>query len=214
MRKPVLFSPSSFTRFSPSRLLMKVNVLIGIAILAVIYLTCKNFKKATPTEEPLAAAAPVTPAPSGNILKVLGERPDSAGILQFSEPPPHVDVPWDKVTKPSTSRRAFMITGWWNPVTAFQPTDTTVYKYFKPKWLKFRDDQTFDILINNKVADTGNWAFDETKFILYLSCADPYFNNTWAVKERGFRMVLIGNTALNVTGIQVRLDNHGELPAN
>lgn len=192
---------------------MKVNILIGLALLAVIYLTCKNFQKVTPAE-PAVSAAPAAPAPTGRILKVFGEGTDSTNSIQFSEPPPHVDVHWEKVAKPSTSRRAFMITGWWNPVTAFQPTDTSVHRYFKPKWLKFREDQTFDILVKNKVTDTGHWAFDETNFILYLSCTDPYFNNTWAVKERGFRMVLVGNTRENITGIQVRLDNHGELPAN
>ncbi len=203
----------SFIHSSRNPLLMKVNILISIVLLAVIYLTCKNFQKVTPAED--TVTAPPTPAASnGRILKIFGEGADSTNVIQFSEPPPHVNVPWDKVAKPSTSRRAFMITGWWNPVTAFQPTDTTVHRYFKPKWLKFREDQTFDIIVQNKVVDTGHWAFDETKFILYLSCTDPYFNNTWAIKERGFRMVLIGNTELNITGIQVRLDNHGELPAN
>ncbi|MCC6279380.1 MAG: hypothetical protein IT262_02175 [Saprospiraceae bacterium] len=206
-------SKQPFTHFLLRPLLMKVNILISIVLLAVIYLTCKNFQKVTPAE-PAVTAAPTPDAPTGRALKVFGESSDSTDIIQFSEPPPHVDVPWEKIAKPSTSRRAFMSTGWWNPVGAIHPTDTTAQRHFKPKWLKFREDQTFDILIQNKVVDTGHWAFDETKFILYLSCNDPYFNNTWAIKERGFRMVLIGNTQENITGIQVRLDNRGELPAN
>jgi len=194
-------------------LLMKVNILIGIVLLAVVYMTCKNFKKTEATEAPVAAVA--TPAPSnGKVLKIMGEGADSTNRIQFSEPPPHVDVPWDKMPRPSTSRRAFMSSGYWNPVTAIQPTDTTIYKQFRPKWLKFKDDQTFDIIIKNKVMETGHWAFDEENFVLYLSCTDPYFNNSWNIKERGFRMILIGNTAINLTGIQVRLDMQNQLPAN
>lgn len=190
---------------------MKVNILIGIILLAVVYMTCKNFKKTQTAETPVAAVA--TPPPSnGKVLKIMGEGADSTNQLQFSEPPPHVNVPWDKMPRPSTSRRAFMSTGYWNPVTAIQPTDTTIYRQFRPKWLKFKDDQTFDIIIKNKVVDTGHWAFDEENFVLYLSCNDPYFNNSWNIKERGFRMILIGNTAINLTGIQVRLDMKGELP--
>lgn len=192
---------------------MKVNILIGIVLLAVIYLTCKNFQKSQTAEAPVAAT-PTPPPSNGRYLKIFGEDTDSTDQIQFSEPPPYVDVPWGKVTPPSTSRRAFMITGWWNPVTGISPTDSTIYRNYKPKWLKFREDQTFDILVQNKVVDTGHWAFDETKFILYLACNDPYFNNTWSIKERGFRMILIGNTDLNITGIQIRLDNHGELPSN
>lgn len=197
-------------------LLMKVNILLGILLMAVIYLTCKNFRKSESIESPVAETSTQSPPSNGRYLKIMGANEDTSagGQIQFSEPPPHVDVPWDKVQPPSTSRRAFMTTGWWNPMMALSPTDSTVHHYFQPKWLKFKDDQTFDILISNKVVDTGHWAFDETRFILYLSCKDPYFNNTWNIKERGFRMILLGNTDLNITGIQVRLDNHGALPSN
>jgi hypothetical protein len=193
---------------------MKVNILIGIVLLGVVYMTCKNFKKTQSSESSIATSTAVPPPSNGKVLKVMGEGADSTNQLQFSEPPPHVDVPWDKVRRPSTSRRAFMTTGFWNPTSAIQPTDTTVYHQFRPKWLKFRDDQTFDIIIKNKVVDSGHWAFDEDKFVLYLSCTDPYFNNSWNIKERGYRMILIGNTDINLTGIQVRLDMHGEMPAN
>ncbi len=194
---------------------MKVNVFLGIVLLAVIYLTCKNFQKEKASDT--TAVAPYSaepPTDASRVLKVLGDRPDSTGSIQFSEPPPRVNVPWDKVAKPSTSRRSYMTSGWWNPTAALQPTDTTISRYFKPKWLKFREDQTFDILVQNKVVDTGHWAYDESKTMLYLSCNDPYFNNTWRIMERGFRMIMVGNTELNITGIQVRLDNQKELPAN
>jgi hypothetical protein len=209
----MLPAKKTFKHFSTHPLLMKVNILISIFLLAVIYLTCKNFQTSTPVER-IDTALPAQPASNGSFLKVMGEGADSANTIQFSEPPPRVNVPWDKVAKPSTSRRSFMTSGWWNPTAAVQPTDSTVSRYYKPKWLKFREDQTFDILVQNKVVETGHWAFDETKFVLYLSCADPYFNNTWNVMERGFRMILVGNTRLNVTGIQIRLDSHRELPAN
>lgn len=197
-------------------LLMKVNILIGIVLLGVIYLTCKNFQQSQTAETAATAFPQSTTKSNGRYIKVFGENSDTTlnGQIQFSEPPPHVDVHWERIPPPSTSRRAFMTTGWWNPITGISPTDTTIYQQYKPKWLKFKDDQTFDILMHGKVIDTGNWAFDETKFILYLSCNDPYFNNSWNIKERGFRLILIGNTDINITGIQIRLDNHGELPSN
>lgn len=191
---------------------MKINILLGIALLAAIYMTCKNLQK-TQQEEAVAAAPVQAPAQS-KVIKIMGEGADSINQLQFSEPPPPVVVPWQKPGRPSTSRRAFMSSGYWNPVTAISPTDTTIYRQYRPKWLKFHDDQTFDIIMQNKVAESGNWAFDEEKFVLYLSCKDPYFNNTWNIKERGFRMILVGNTDINITGIQIRLDMKNELPTN
>ena len=191
---------------------MKINILLGIALLAAIYMTCKNLQKTQQEEAVAAVPAPVSA--NAKVLKIMGEGADSTNQLQFSEPPPAVVVPWEKPGRPSTSRRAFMSSGYWNPISAISPTDTTIYRQFRPKWLKFKDDQTFDIIMQNKVVETGHWAFDEDKFVLYLASKDPYFNNTCNIKERGFRMILIGNTEINVTGIQVRLDMKNELPAN
>lgn len=191
---------------------MRVNIILSIITLLAGYATCKNLKK-TPADQGVTTAQPQTttvegnyPFPASNVVR--GERADTArGTYQFKRAPQHVDVPWDKITKPSTSRRAFMATGWWHAKMAYQPSDTTVHLNYLSKWLKFKDDQTFDLYIDGKVIETGHWAYDDPNKIVYISCKDPYFNNTWKVQERGFRMVWIGNTDINVTGIQVRMDN-------
>lgn len=194
---------------------MKLYLYFAALALIFSFSACKNAQKTTPASEPISAVPETQesdPGPWHASNVIHDEQPDSAYPYQSKRAPKHVDVPWDKLQRPSTSRRAFMITGWWSPVMAFQPSDTTVHRNFMGKYLKFREDLTFDILVKNKVVDTGHWNFDEDKMIIYLSCQDPYFNNTWAVQERGFRMVWRGNTDLNITGIQVRMDNSTSPP--
>ena len=60
---------------------------------------------------------------------------------------------------------------------------------------------------DKKVLETGQWNYDDAHSILYLSCKDPYLNNTWKVMEKGFVMVWIGDTEQNKSGIQIRVDN-------
>lgn len=189
---------------------MKINILLGILVIAVAYLTCKNFQKTT--APPVAEPEPVAAVPSNqggaswHASKVVeGDNPDMAYTRQAPGPPAMVNVPIDALPPASASRRAYLGTGWWHLNMAFQPSDTLVHKNYQQKWLRFREDQTFDILIKNKVADTGRWNWDESKNEIYLSCKDPYVNNTWQVMEKGFVMIWKGNTALNVTGIQVRV---------
>jgi hypothetical protein len=193
---------------------MKVNILLALLVAALGYVTCKGLKK---TAEPTVAAPPQQPVEDPRVPSnwygpkasyVGGENPDGAGTFQVKAPPSRVDVPWNsEIAKPSTSRRAFMASGWWTPIMAVQPSDTTVNENFKGKWLKFKEDQTFEIHRNGKLLETAHWGFDDDNYTLYLSCQDPYFNNTWKIQERGFRMILKGNTDLNVTGMQIRMDN-------
>ncbi len=96
---------------------------------------------------------------------------------------------------------------------AFQASDTTVHTHYMGKSLKFREDQTFDIIQDGKVLETGHWAFDDPNKVMYISCRDTYFNNTWKIHENGFRMVWLGNTDINFTGIQVRFDGTKTPPA-
>jgi hypothetical protein len=191
---------------------MKINILLGILVIAAGYLTCKNLQKTTAT--PNAEPAPAVNAVSANQSKasqwhasyyVEGENPDTAYTMQHGQPPAMVIVPIDALPPASASRRAYLSTGWWHLNMAFQPSDTLVHENYQHKWLRFREDQTFDILIKNKVVDTGRWNWDESKNEIYLSCKDPYVNNTWQVMDKGFVMIWKGNTALNVTGIQVRV---------
>ncbi|MBU6342936.1 MAG: hypothetical protein KGS48_15690 [Bacteroidetes bacterium] len=192
---------------------MKWNILLAIAVVVMAYVTCKSLQKPAPA--PQAEQLPV--ATDGglpwNASKVIkGDNPDAAYTYQSKQIPRHVDVPWDKITKPSTSRRAFMATGWWTPKMAYQPSDTTVHQYYMGKWFRFAEDQTFNIFKDGKIIDQGHWAWDDDNKIMYLSCNDPWFNNSWLTQERGFRMVWKGNTDLNFTGIQVRMDNEPTPP--
>lgn len=190
---------------------MKFNILLIILVVAVGYLTCKNYQK-TP-EQPKPEAQPDVPVvqDQGSGLNwnasrvVRGSNPDGAPTYQVQEPPRMVNVPLNTLPPATASRKAYLSTGWWHLNMAFQPSDTLVHKNYQQKWLHFREDQTFDILIKNKVVDTGRWGWDEVKSEAYLSCKDPYINNTWHVTEKGFVMIWKGNTEINVTGIQVRV---------
>ena len=196
----------------------KFNTVLLVLAVFLTYMTCKNFKESKTTDvQPPAPGNVETYSSKGYNLRashvIDGSNPDTAGIFQIRKAPARVDVPWRQVAPPSTSRRAFLSTGWWKPVFAYQGSDTTVHLNYINKTLQFREDQTFDIIIKGKVAEIGHWAMEEDKKILYLSCNDTYFNNTWRVQENGFRMVFIGNTDLNVTGIQVRLDGSKTPPS-
>ncbi|MBK8967793.1 MAG: hypothetical protein R3D58_17135 [Saprospiraceae bacterium] len=193
---------------------MKLNILLAIFVAITGWATCKNLKK---TEEPapIGTAQPdPNEGPSGwNASRVIHEyHPDSAGIYQVKEPPRMVNVPVDDLPPATASHRAYLSTGYWHLNMAYQPSDTTVHENYQKKWLKFREDQTFDILIGGKAVDSGKWNWDVQKNELYLSCKDPYINNTWAVTDKGFVMIWKGNTSLNVTGIQIRVVGSGSLP--
>ncbi|MCB0528419.1 MAG: hypothetical protein H6565_13100 [Lewinellaceae bacterium] len=194
---------------------MKLNILLGILVIFLGYITCKNFQKTPQTPEP-EPAAPVAEQESGYNWKashvIRGENPDGAPTLQIGTPPRMVTVPIDSLPRATASRRAYLGSGWWHLNMAYQPSDTTVHQHYQSKWLQFREDQTFDVLIKNKIVDTGRWNWDEATNEIYLSCNDPYINNTWHVTDRGFVMIWKGNTSLNVTGIQVRVVGSGNPP--
>jgi hypothetical protein len=191
---------------------MRVNLFLTALVVLASYATCKNLQKSTPL-----APQPVDETPnysnSGYNWKasrvIEGENADG----YKPQAPARVLVPWDKISPPSTSRKSFMATGWWNIRMAYQPTDTTVHTHYVGKSLKFREDQTFDILQQDgKVQETGHWAYDDPNKILYIACKNTYFNNSWKLQENGFRMVWIGNTDINVTGIQIRMDGSKTAP--
>lgn len=193
---------------------MKFNVLLAILVTVMAWVTCKNLQKTQDNEQSAPETATDEKGPSGwNASRVFNEyQPDSAGTYQSTAPPRLVDVPIDALPPATASHKAYLSDGYWHMNMAYQPSDTTVHQNYQQKWLKFRQDQTFDILINGKPVDTGRWNFDEDKYEIYLSCKDPYINNTWKVIEKGFVMIWKGNTKLNVTGIQVRVVGSGTLP--
>lgn len=188
---------------------MKTNIILGIIVIAVGILTCKNLQK---SKDGTAATPEATQSTSQGEYNfkashvIEGERSDTVqGTYQVKQAPKMVQVPVDVLPAPTASKKAYLSTGWWHLNMAYQPSDTTIHHNYQSKWLRFREDQTFDILQKGKVVDTGRWNFDSDHNEILLSCKDPYINNSWAVQEKGFVMIWKGNTSINVTGIQVRV---------
>jgi hypothetical protein len=186
---------------------MKFNILLGLVVLALGYITCKNLQK-TPSAPITATPAPVEQG-SGPVgwkaAHVGGEHADTAGIMEVYTAPAMVKVPIEKISPASASRKAYLSTGWWHLSMAFQGINSKVHENYQQKWMRFREDQTFDVMIKGKVIESGKWAWDEPNHQIYLVCSDPYINNTWVVTDKGFVMIWTGNTDLNITGIQVRV---------
>ena len=186
---------------------MKLNILLGILVIAVGIMTCKNLQK-TKTPEATSPEAAQAEAEYGMKAShiIQGERSDTVqGTFQVRKAPKMVQVPVDVLPPPTASKKAYLSTGWWHLNMAYQPSDTTIHHNYQPKWLHFREDQTFDIVIKGKIVDTGRWNYDSEHNEILLSCKDPYINNSWGVQDKGFVMIWKGNTSLNVTGIQVRV---------
>jgi len=193
--------------------IMKVNIILGIIVIAVGILTCKNLQKTKAPETVVAAPAEEIQYGIKASHVIEGERADTVqGTLQIHKAPRMVQVPIDAFPPPSASKKAYLSTGWWHLNMAYQPSDTTVHHQYQSKWLKFREDQTFDLLVKGKIVDTGRWNFDAAKNEILLSCKDPYINNSWGVQEKGFVMIWKGNTSINVTGIQVRVVGQRDTP--
>lgn len=178
---------------------MRVNILLGVLTLALGWMTCKNLQKTT---------APVS-APAGNS--------DAEAPTQVQPPREYASesllhVPIENLPPASASHRAYLTSAYWHLSMAVSPRGQNIQPHYEKKWLLFRDDQTFDILIEGKVVDTGRWNWDVDKNVIYLACQDPYLNNTWAVKDLMFLMIWIGNTDLNKTGIQIKVQGHKQSP--
>lgn len=165
-------------------------------LLRFFLLSAVVFAAIASCKSPKSNDSAATPAHSG--------APASGGT---GKTPPLVNVPVDEIKPPSASRVAFLTTGWWNFNMALHPNDSLIHLNYQHKWLKFKENQVFDVLIKGQVVDTGRWNFDDQNNIIYLSCKDPYINNTWTVMEKGFVMIWIGNTAINTTGTQIRVAN-------
>ncbi len=187
---------------------MKLTFLFFILALWLGYTACRQVQKTPETVAVPESAAPEERTSFGGLTVSrvhAGSNPDSAGTRQVVAPPRMVTVPLGQLPPASASRRAYLATGWWHLNMAFQASDTTIHHHYQDKWLKFREDQTFDILVKNQVVDTGRWNWDDATNIIYLACRDPYINNTWQITDKGFVMIWAGNTTLNVTGIQIRV---------
>ncbi len=164
---------------------MKITVALGIIAALLAWMTCKNLQKST--------AEPTQPA----------EEKETSGLMR---------VPVDALPPASASHRAYLASAYWHLSMAVSPRGENVQPNYEKKWLVFREDQTFDVVIDGKVVDTGRWNWDVDKNYLYLSCKDPYLNNSWSVKDLTFLMIWIGNTDLNNSGIQIRVQGHKQAP--
>ncbi len=177
---------------------MKTNIVLGIIALLLGWWTCKNLQKSAAE----AASQGVATAPSG----VSSSAPsDTAAALLLR-------VPVDEMPPASASHRAYLSSAYWHLSMAVSPSGKNVQPFYEKKWLVFREDQTFDVLIEGQVVDSGRWNWDADKNFLYLSCRDPHLNNSWAVKDLTYLMIWIGNTDLNKSGIQIRVQGHKQLP--
>lgn len=176
---------------------MKLNLMLSFVLAVSSVMGCKNAQKSAVAEG--ASAQNAASAANAGDSAVPATAPTSPA-------PRLVQVPIDELPPATASRRAYFSTNWWN-INAAVGNDDMLVSNYRHKWMKFREDQTFDILIGEKVVDTGRWNYDETKDEIYLSCKDPYINNTWAVKTSGFRMIWVGNTYLNSSGYQLRVIN-------
>jgi len=184
---------------------MKLNLILAVLVVTLAYVTCRNLRKETPiVETPIEEGATSYggyPSSHG----IYSSNPDSAPPIQNATPPRRVHVPIENLPPASASRKAYLNTGWWHLTMAYQPNDSTIHHQYQPKWIKFHEDQTFDVLIGGKVVERGKWGWDDPKNEIYLSCQDPYINNTWSIQDKGFVMIWKGNTAINLTGTQVRV---------
>jgi hypothetical protein len=179
--------------------MMKVNIILAAIVAIVGYATCKNLKKTEASATGAGTTAETTAMPT-RAFKV----------------PKLVEVPVDAIPPSNASKKAYLSGGWWNFNAAVGgPNEDMLIADYRAKWLKFREDLTFDILINNKVVTSGRWNWDEDKHQLYMSCADPFVNGVWGVKNSGFTMVWLGNSDYTNHGYQIRLSNSkSEPPGN
>ena len=113
-----------------------------------------------------------------------------------------------KLPAVSASKKAYMATNHWACAGAEHPTDDSVANEYRFSEITFSEDMTFQANDQGEPRVQGTWGYDEEKMLVYLSSTDLFFNTSFKVKEAGFRMVWIGNTDINKTGVMMRWDNH------
>jgi hypothetical protein len=187
---------------------MRLNLILAALVAIMAYVTCKNLRNTAAAPDNVGTATTATAPASGSDAPAT---PAKSSV----KVPALVHIPIDEAPKPNASRKAYLSGGYWNFDAAVSGSneDMLIAEY-RSKWLKFKEDQTFNILINNKIVHAGRWTWDEDNSQIYLSCPDPFVNGVWGIKAVGFRMVWTGNSAYINHGHQVRLSNAKELPAN
>ncbi len=124
-----------------------------------------------------------------------------------------VRVPVSSLAPPSASRVEFFTKQNFYFAMAARSSEPGIFeKQYKDKWLVFKADQNFEIYQKSNLVGTGRWTFRESDSNLFLSCDDPYINNSWKFQNMPAAALLLGNTDLNKTGIQARLFMSDEKP--
>jgi hypothetical protein len=111
-----------------------------------------------------------------------------------------------QVPKASASKTAYLNTGIWHCLAATKPGADDYQKNFRVTDLQFNTDGTVQISQNNQILASGRWAFEDSQNIIYVSSTLAELNSSWKVLDKGFRMVWLGNTNLNNSGVQMRWD--------
>jgi hypothetical protein len=160
--------------------------------LLITFLQCSN----RPTQ--------IAPAANSNT-----EAPTSTATHATAIERQHVEpISLNHLPKPSASKSAFLSTGRWHCFAAMRPNDAQFQNSFPVTDLKFSQDGSVVIYADSTVLANGQWAVDEAKNQIFISSTIEGLNTSWKVLEKGFRMVWIGNTELNIHGDQIRWDCH------
>lgn len=167
------------------------------------FFACKNGSKSAtkPTK-------PTTEAPAESATLPNGKRKVKPPVLPVPTSEP-IDL--SKVAKPSASKMAYLTTNYWSCFGAQAPKDDRVAAEYRNMKLQFMPDMSFKAYRNKEFAFEGKWTFDDAKSQIFLSSTEKSFNTSFKTMDSGFRMVWIGNTEINGTGVQMRWDNHKNL---
>jgi hypothetical protein len=110
------------------------------------------------------------------------------------------------VPKASASKTAYLNTGIWHCLAATKPGGDDYQKNFRVTDLQFNPDGSVQLSQNGNMLSSGSWAFDDSQNIIYISSTLAELNSSWKVLDKGFRMVWLGNTDINNSGVQMRWD--------
>lgn len=154
--------------------------------------------------QPGESTRPMTQAEMAKALEATPNTadPNRQKINPPKPPDPGKGVPTVQTKKLSASKMAFLTEQNFMFTSA---TGAKMAEYVKNKWLVFKPDQTLEIYQDKLKIDGGRWAYDEANDIVFLSCKDKTFNNSWKTQSFGKNLLLLGNTDLNATGQQFRM---------
>jgi hypothetical protein len=208
---------------------MKKSIFLCLLTFATtFFVACKQTVKTPATPAPVAQTA----AEADKILKANGgqlpaqpQPPTSEAKISKEEmakkvasspdpivPPKSSAMPSAKIKVPtaqkkplSASKMAFFTEQNFLITLAAGSSEELVFdKHYKNRWLVFKNDQTFQVFNDAAIESTGKWAYEEDKDLMYLSTSNAYFNNSWKCQSFKKNLLMLGNTDINSTGIQIR----------